>query len=139
MSQAAIHIGTSGWNYRHWKDNVYRGRRQREWLPYLARFFNAIEINTSFYRIPSESAIHDWQQATPSQLQFAVKMWRGITHYRKLANCEDLATPSATREVFVRCSPARQGRGFMARAEPCASLPVRVMPGSRRRRAAGIP
>jgi uncharacterized protein YecE (DUF72 family) len=90
MSHAAIHVGTSGWNYRHWKDNVYRGRKQREWLPYLARFFNAIEINTSFYRIPSESAIHDWQQATPSQLQFAVKMWRGITHYRKLANCEDL-------------------------------------------------
>lgn len=81
------YIGTSGWNYKHWKLRFYPpGLRQRDWLPYFAERFNTVEINTSFYRIPKPDVVAQWAAVAPAGFRFAVKLWRGITHYKKLLN-----------------------------------------------------
>jgi uncharacterized protein YecE (DUF72 family) len=86
----AVHIGTSGWNYKHWREIFYpKGVPQKNWLRYLAAQFDTVEINTSFYRIPKTESVAQWQCDTPPQFRFAVKLWRGITHYRKLMNSQE--------------------------------------------------
>lgn len=80
-----ISIGTSGWMYKHWGEVFYpkdiKGIAQ---LPYLAHEFDTVEINSSFYRIPRESAAEGWYKATPASFRFAVKLNSYITHAKKL-------------------------------------------------------
>jgi uncharacterized protein YecE (DUF72 family) len=80
-------IGTSGWNYKHWRNLIYPEKlAQKKWLEFIARDFDTVELNTSFYRIPQASSVQAWQESAPPSFRFAVKLWRGITHYRKLVN-----------------------------------------------------
>ncbi|MBD3299674.1 MAG: DUF72 domain-containing protein [candidate division Zixibacteria bacterium] len=85
-----VHIGTSGWSYAHWAKGVFypRGLKQGEWLPFLARTFDTVEVNSTFYRIPKPSIVERWRDITPSRFKFAVKLWRMITHQKKLDDCE---------------------------------------------------
>jgi uncharacterized protein YecE (DUF72 family) len=85
------YVGTSGWNYKHWRGDIYeKGFPQKRWLERIAETFNSVEVNTSFYRIPKRETVESWVEATPSEFLFALKLWRGITHYRKLVNAGDL-------------------------------------------------
>lgn len=89
MSGGRIQIGTSGWDYPHWRGVFYpRTLPEREWLGYYAERFTSVEVNGSFYRIPSAATVGRWAAATPGHFRFALKLWRGITHYRKLKNCD---------------------------------------------------
>ncbi|MGH9630926.1 MAG: DUF72 domain-containing protein [Bryobacteraceae bacterium] len=82
-----VYIGTSGWNYKHWREEIYpKGLRQASWIDFIAERFNTVEVNTSFYRIPKSETLEQWQAQTPNNFRFAVKLWRGITHYKKLLN-----------------------------------------------------
>jgi uncharacterized protein YecE (DUF72 family) len=86
---ARAYVGTSGWNYKHWRNLIYpEGMGQKRWLDFIVEHFDTVEINTSFYRIPKKETIAGWQETTPKRFLFALKLWRGITHYRKLKNCE---------------------------------------------------
>jgi uncharacterized protein YecE (DUF72 family) len=87
MTQATHHIGTSGWSYAHWgKGRFYPPKlNSGEWFSYYARFFPTVEINLSFYRIPQEPMVDRWVPAAPPGFLFALKLWRGITHLKKLA------------------------------------------------------
>lgn len=86
---AKAYIGTSGWNYSHWRERFYpRGVSAPKWLSYYAQHFDTAEINYSFYRIPKRSDVKQWLEQTPSSFRFAIKLWRGITHYKKLIGCE---------------------------------------------------
>jgi uncharacterized protein YecE (DUF72 family) len=81
------YIGTSGWNYKHWRNDIYPEKTpQKLWLDFITKHFDTVEVNTSFYRIPKLETVAAWQQATPETFLFALKVWRGITHYRKLNN-----------------------------------------------------
>ena len=81
------YIGTSGWNYKHWRHLIYPPKfAQKNWLSFVADRFDTVEVNTSFYRIPTPQTITAWQESTPDRFKFALKMWRGITHYKKLKN-----------------------------------------------------
>lgn len=61
-----------------------KGFPQRKWLERVAQRFDTVEVNSSFYRIPAQESVIAWQAATPPGFLFALKLWRGITHFRKL-------------------------------------------------------
>ena len=84
-----IHIGTSGWVYKHWKGRFYPPEiRERDWLTFYARYFDIVELNNTFYRLPPESAVNAWRETTPPKFRFAVKGSRFITHKKKLKDPE---------------------------------------------------
>ena len=80
-----IHIGTSGWHYKHWKGLFYPdGMKQPDYLQHYLNFYNTVEINNSFYRLPSAETFANWRQSVPENFVFAVKASRFITHMKKL-------------------------------------------------------
>ena len=82
---AAVHIGTSGWHYKHWVGAFYPAKMPpSKMLRFYLERFDTVEINNSFYRLPAESAIEGWCRETPPGFCFAVKASRYITHNRKL-------------------------------------------------------
>lgn len=85
-----IRIGTSGWNYKHWKGRFYPEKlAQRKWLEFYAQTFNAVEINNTFYRLPKQSAVANWYKQSPDDFQFTVKASRYITHLKRLKDPAD--------------------------------------------------
>ncbi len=84
-------VGTSGWHYEHWQGLFYPPELDRSrWLEHYSRRFGTVEINNSFYRMPSETAFTAWRRATPESFVFAVKASRYITHIKRL---RDSRTP----------------------------------------------
>jgi uncharacterized protein YecE (DUF72 family) len=85
-----IWVGTSGWQYRSWKDRFYpRGLPQRAWLEHYVTRFPVVEVNNSFYRLPEEATFDRWRDATPPEFVFVVKASRYITHIRRLRDAKD--------------------------------------------------
>jgi uncharacterized protein YecE (DUF72 family) len=83
--EVKIFIGTSGWHYKHWKDVFYPpGTAGSEMFAFYAKHFNTVEINNSFYRLPSEQTFENWRASAPAGFCFAVKASRFITHMKKL-------------------------------------------------------
>ncbi len=81
----AFWVGTSGWVYPHWKGVFYPPNLPaREWLNFYSRHFSTVELNNSFYRLPSEESFRNWGQVTPPDFLFSVKASRFITHIKKL-------------------------------------------------------
>ena len=79
-----LYIGTSGWNYKVWKEGFYQGVRQKDWLSHYASVFNAVEVNATFYRLLKETTVEGWHEKTPDGFSFAVKGSRYISHTKKL-------------------------------------------------------
>ena len=88
------YIGTSGWNYKHWSQGVFypKDLKPSEWLKYFVGYFDTVEINNSFYRLPSEAVFQSWRTRVPHHFVFAVKASRFITHIKRL---KDPAEPLA--------------------------------------------
>ncbi|HEY0355953.1 MAG TPA: DUF72 domain-containing protein [Flavisolibacter sp.] len=83
--RSRIHIGTSGWSYKHWKGLYYPLKlAASKWLSFYARDFEATEINSSFYRLPTEEAVVNWTKQVPGDFLFCPKMSRFLTHMKKL-------------------------------------------------------
>jgi len=81
------HIGTSGWHYDDWRGRFYPEKLGKpEWLGFYAGHFNTVELNNSFYRLPSEDAFTNWYNSSPPDFTFAVKVSRFITHIKRLKN-----------------------------------------------------
>ena len=78
-----VKVGIAGWSYPDWEGVVHAADRKLDKLRYLARFFNAIEINTTFYRIPSESTVKRWNESVSMEedFVFTVKLLRDFTHF----------------------------------------------------------
>jgi uncharacterized protein YecE (DUF72 family) len=80
-----IHVGTSGWSYREWKGSFYPPELPAaEMLRYYAGRFSTVEVNNSFYRIPSERVLAGWAAQVPPQFRFVLKASRRITHNNRL-------------------------------------------------------
>lgn len=80
-----FHIGTSGWNYPHWRGRYYpRDLPARRWFEYYARMFDTVEINNTFYHLPEAKTFDDWKKRAPRSFVYAVKANRFITHMKKL-------------------------------------------------------
>ena len=85
-----IHIGTSGWSYKHWKIIYYPPKlKAADWLSFYAQTFKTTEINASFYRLPSEETVAKWMEKVPRDFLFCPKMSRYLTHLKKLKDPEE--------------------------------------------------
>jgi len=79
------YLGTSGWYYEHWAGRFYpEGLAKSKWLPYYCTRFNTVEVNASFYRLPSEKMVAGWRDKTPEGFVFTFKGSRVVTHLKKL-------------------------------------------------------
>lgn len=80
-----IHVGTSGWNYPHWKGVFYpEGLKSKDWLSFYGQHFDTLELNVTFYREVKADTFRKWRDTAPAGFLFSVKMSRFITHIKRL-------------------------------------------------------
>jgi uncharacterized protein YecE (DUF72 family) len=83
--KSQIFIGTSGYSYEHWKGLFYpEDLPQDKWFEYFKKYFNTVELNVTFYRLPQKAAFKSWYERTPKDFLFVCKGSRFITHVKKL-------------------------------------------------------
>ena len=93
----SVHVGTSGYNYPEWRGSFYPEKFSTDkMLAYYAERFATVEINYTFYRMPTEKLLKGWFDGTPEGFTFTLKAPRRITHDSKLQRCED------TLQAFCR-------------------------------------
>lgn len=81
----SVEVGTSGWSYDHWQGVLYPdGTRPVDRLALYTGRFRTVELNSSFYRWPRESAFARWRDRLPAGFRFSVKAPRGLTHAKRL-------------------------------------------------------
>lgn len=87
---ARVHIGTSGWHYKHWCGPFYE-ERLPAWrmLGCYIQQFDTVELNNTFYRLPARTALESWYAQTPPSFCFAAKASRFLTHNKKLRDPEN--------------------------------------------------
>jgi len=92
--QGTAFVGTSGWHYPHWLGRFYPATiKDDEQLAYYVHHFDSVEINNSFYKLPSATTFMAWKKTAPSSFVFAVKASRYITHMKKLKMGGDALKP----------------------------------------------
>jgi len=98
-----LYIGTSGWVYRHWRGIFYpEGLAQAKWLEFYNQHFTTVELNNSFYHLPSEKASAAWRERSSEGFVYAVKVSRLITHLKKLRNVEGALENFLSRAQILR-------------------------------------
>ena len=99
-----IRIGCSGWSYAHWRGVFYpRSGSTSRWLEIYAQSFDTVEINATFYRLPTVRTVEGWAASTPDDFLFAVKASRYLTHVKRL---RDLA--EGVERMDARIEPLRR-------------------------------
>jgi uncharacterized protein YecE (DUF72 family) len=97
------YIGCSGWHYEHWRGLYYPKELPKpKWLSFYAQQFDTVELNSSFYRLPSEKAFNTWRESTPDDFVFAVKVSRFITHIKRLRNLDASVDNFLSRAAFLK-------------------------------------
>jgi uncharacterized protein YecE (DUF72 family) len=87
---ASARVGCSGWSYRHWKGILYpKSGSTARWLELYAESFDTVEVNASFYRLPSRETVARWARATPAAFCFAIKASRYLTHVKRLGGIRE--------------------------------------------------
>ncbi len=85
-----VRVGTSGYNYPEWKSTFYPPElKAREYLPYYAARFSTVEINATFYRMPTAKTVEGWAAAVPDGFTFVLKAPQRITHFARLREVDD--------------------------------------------------
>lgn len=80
-----VYIGTSGWQYYHWKNKFYpENLSSKDFLKFYAQHFKTVEINTSFYHLTKKTTFEKWKNEVNKNFVFAVKLYRLFTHIRRL-------------------------------------------------------
>ncbi|TWT45389.1 hypothetical protein RAS1_18120 [Phycisphaerae bacterium RAS1] len=100
-------IGPSGWSYADWSGVFYPASPPRGFKPlaFIARYFNAVEVNSTFYRIPAASVTAAWPKLTPPDFRFALKLTQSFTHQRS-------AFPEASEaDAFHACAAPLRDAG----------------------------
>jgi len=97
----AIWVGTSGFNYPEWRGSFYPEKfPSAKMLPYYAQRLATVEINYTFYRMPSAKTLSGWLEATPERFKFTLKAPKRITHVARLKDCAE------PLQLFVATSSA---------------------------------
>src|SRR4051812_5982365 len=99
-----IHAGTSGFSYKEWVGTFYPEEiASDELLPFYAKHFGTVEINNSFYRMPTWNVLERWAGQVPEDFRFTIKANQRITHTKRL---KDVAEPLAYfLDVVTRWGP----------------------------------
>lgn len=84
-----IVLGTSGWDYTEWVGRFYPHRDVADRLRYYANVFPAVEVNSTFYRLPTVATVASWARRTPKGFRFTAKFPRTITHELRLIGAGD--------------------------------------------------
>jgi uncharacterized protein YecE (DUF72 family) len=85
-----VRVGTSGYNYPEWKGSFYPDdMKPSKMLPYYAERFSTVEINATFYRMPTAATVEGWAKAVPDAFTFVLKAPQRITHFARLKNVDD--------------------------------------------------
>lgn len=83
-------LGCSGWYYTDWKGRFYPEKLGKsKWLEFYSKQFNTVEINSTFYRFPSEKTVEGWYHKTPENFKFTLKANQVITHRRRFKNTQN--------------------------------------------------
>ncbi|MFX1360567.1 MAG: DUF72 domain-containing protein [Promethearchaeota archaeon] len=98
-----ISVGTAGWDYKDWKGTFYPKRlNNRQNLVFYSNFFDIIEINSSFYNLPSNEMVNNWANRVPQNFRFIIKVWQEITH-----NLGDIEINTRVYKFFQRFEPLK--------------------------------
>ncbi|MGI4876798.1 MAG: DUF72 domain-containing protein [Janthinobacterium lividum] len=85
-----IRIGCSGWVYAHWRGRFYPQKlAAKNWFGFYAEHFDTVEINNSFYRLPTAETFDAWRLQAPASFSYAVKANRYLTQAKKLKDCQE--------------------------------------------------
>ncbi len=104
-----IYIGTSGWFYRSWQSVFYPSDLPtHKWLRFYAMHFNTVEINSTFYRVPSVNTVKGWIRKLPEDFHLTCKVNRIITHRKRLRDVE-----KEMSNFLDILSPIRQRHGML--------------------------
>lgn len=106
---APVYLGTSSWLFDAWRGVFYPDKLPKaQYLAYYASQFDTVEVNTSFYAIPSPSTLVSWVESAPVGFTYALKFPRAITHDRRLVDCEEItrALLDTLRALGSTCAPA---------------------------------
>ena len=102
---ARVWVGTSGFSYKEWKGAFYPpDLPDREFLRYYSSRLHAVEIDSTFYRMPSQTTLEAWRTATPEDFRFAIKASQQITHRQRLK------VPSDALKYFLSLMPTLGAR-----------------------------
>lgn len=98
-----LHVGTSGWQYPHWRGTFYPQRLpQREWLDWYCARFSTVEVNNTFYNLPAPATFDAWRERTPDGFLLAVKMSRFLTHVKRLRDAGEIVENFMERALRLR-------------------------------------
>ncbi len=90
MAHARLCLGTSSWTADGWEGSFYPpGTKNKEFLSEYGKHFSTVEIDSTFYRIPTAKTVEQWRERTPDDFIFAIKVPQGITHEKVLVDAED--------------------------------------------------
>jgi uncharacterized protein YecE (DUF72 family) len=89
-----LYVGCSGWSYKGWIGTFYPSNLEnKNWLSYYSKFFKFVEVDSTFYNIPSRFVVKGWKDKTPDDFKFSFKFPKIITHEKKM---EDVS-----KDLFV--------------------------------------
>ncbi len=100
-------IGTSGYSYPAWKGRFYPKKMPaKQMLPFYASHFSTVEINNTFYNMPTPELVQSWADEVPATFRFAIKAPQRITHHLRLKNAGE-----PLRELWSCVEPLAKKRG----------------------------
>ena len=104
FEQAKLYIGTSGWSYPRgegtWTGYFYPKGRINE-LEYYSQFFDAVEINSSFYRPPNPGYVYNWARKVPEDFLFTVKLWQKFTHPKMYEEATGMDASISQKDIDI--------------------------------------
>lgn len=133
----AILIGTQGWNYPAWVGPFYpRGTRDVDFLPLYARAFRAVEVDSTWYALPDARAVRVWNERTPRDFTFTLKMPREITHELRLRGAAEITAAflDRARQLGAKLGPIllQMGPDFGPDELPALEEYIPTLPGDLR-------
>jgi uncharacterized protein YecE (DUF72 family) len=106
VARGRFRVGTSGYQYDHWKDVFYPpALTKKDWFLHYAKNFDTVEINNTFYRLPAPATFDAWREQAPRGFCYVLKFSRFGSHLKRLKE------PRATIRMFLRA--ARRLRDFL--------------------------